>query len=212
MATESPSPDAYIVSPETLVKLGRGNITAGRRLLRTLIDVEITHEPAHGPAAKPGNVRIATEADEDALIELARLDHEENAAIVAPFDEQHVRSFIYAATRERETTIGVIDADSGLAGMVVLSNEMWWFAPSWYVAERLLYVRAEHRRSRYAHDLLRFAHWFVDRMSADLGYTVFLISSVVGTRDADRKAAVFGRMMERGGGIFIYPSPHHLPA
>ena len=147
------------------------------------------------------------EADEAALIELARLDHAESASAVAPFDEQHVRSFIYAATRERIATIGVVDEPEGPVGLVYLTNENWWFSPDWYVAERLLFVHPAHRRSRHSRDLLRFAQWFVDSMTAELGYTVFLISSVVGTKDVDRKAALYGRTMTRGGGIYIHPSP-----
>ncbi len=203
----STPPDDYLVPHDTLVKLGRGNAMAGRRLLRTLIDVEMVHEPPTGPALKPPTVRVATEADEPALIELLRLDHAESAAMVAPFDEQHVKSFIQAATRERIDTIGVVDEPEGPVGMVRLTPECWWFSPDWYVAERLLFVHPAHRRSRHGRDLLQFARWFVDAMSAEVGYTVFLISSVVGTHDADKKAALFGRKMQRGGGIYIYPAP-----
>lgn len=199
--------DDYMVPYETLVKLGRGDAKVGRRLLRTLIDVEVTHEPRRGPGTKPDTVRLATEADESALMELLRMDHQENALVVAPFDEQHTKGFIQAATREKDATIGVVDGPAGPVGLIWLIPEVWWFSPTWYVAERLTFVHPDHRRSRYGRDLLQFAHWFVDSMSAELGYQIFLISSVVGTVDVDRKVALFGRMMQRGGGIFIYPSP-----
>lgn len=199
--------DNYTVPYETLVKLGRGNAMAGRRLLRTLIDVEMAHEPIVGPIAKPPNVRIANEGDETAIIELVRLDHAENATDVAPFDPQHAASFIQAAVRERDATIGVIDGPDGPVGMVYLIPECWWFSPTWYVAERLLYVHPDHRRSRHAAHLLQFAQSFVDGMTTQLGYRVYLVSSVVGTVDVDKKVALFGRMMTRAGGVFVYPDP-----
>lgn len=197
----------YTVPHATLVKLGHGDAMAGRRLLRVLIDVEMTHEPQRGPASRPPGVRIATESDEPALMELLRLDHAESAAMVAPFDEVHAKSFLHAATRERIAVIGVVDEPEGPAGMIYLINECWWFSPTWYVAERLLFVHPDHRRSRHGRDLLQFARSFVDDMSAQLGYPVYLISAVVGTCDVDRKAAVYGRMMQRAGGVYVYPSP-----
>lgn len=201
------APDGYTVSHDTLVRLGRGDAAAGRRFLRVLIDVEATREPRRGPVAKPPDVRIATEADEGMLLELARRDHAENGASVVPFDDKHVSSMIYAATRERDATIGVVDGPGGPVGMIYLLPEIWWCHPTWYIAERLLYVLPEYRRSRRAARLLQFAQSFVDDMSARLGYTVYLISSVVGTQDVDLKAAVYGRAMTRAGGVFVYPTP-----
>lgn len=197
----------YVVSLKTLERLGHGDAAAGRRLLRVLIDVESMREPVHGPVERPANVRLANEADEDSIIELLRADHAENAAMVAPFDEQHVRSFVYSATREHTATIGVIDGDHGVVGMIFLVPEIWWFASEWYVSERLMFVHPDHRRTRHAGSLIDFGRWFVTDMSRRLGYTVFMVSSVVGTHDVDRKVAVFGRKMQRGGGIFLFPSP-----
>jgi hypothetical protein len=197
----------FVVHHATLLKLGHGDATAGRRLLRTLIDVHVTHDPPRGPIPRPPTVRIATEADEDGIIELLRMDHAENASMVAPFDEAHVRTFVYAATRERIDTIGVIDGTDCLAGLVRLTPESWWFSPTWYVAERLLFVHPQYRRGTKARDLLKFAMSFVDDMTREMGSTVFLVGSVVGTADVDRKSAVYGRLMTRGGGIFIHPPP-----
>jgi GNAT superfamily N-acetyltransferase len=201
------SEDDYVVSFKTLERLGHGDALAGRRLLRTLIDVEAVREPIVGPVAKPPNVRFATEGDEAAIMELLRQDHAENAAMVADFNAEHVTPFIQAATRQRIATIGVIDDPEGPVAMVYMAPESWWFAPEWYIAERLLYVHRDHRRTRHAAHLLDFARWFVDDMSARLGYRVFLISSVVGTRDVDKKVALFGRTMVRAGGVFVYPDP-----
>jgi hypothetical protein len=203
---ETPQDD-YTVSHDTLVRLGRGDAAAGRRFLRTLIDVESIREPHTGPVERPPTVRLANQGDEAGILRLLRLDHAENAAMVAPFDALHVKSFVEAATRERGATIGVIDGPDGVVAMVYLVPEVWWFCADWYVAERLLYVDPEHRRSRHAANLLDFSRSFVDAMSRDLGYRVFLVSSVVGTRDVDKKTALFGRMMTRAGGVFVYPTP-----
>lgn len=200
--------NAYTISPETLTRLGNGDMKAGRRILRAIIDLEMSHAPVNGPTPRPDCVRAATQADEDSILLLLREDFAENARHVAPMDEQRIRSFVEAATRERLATIGVIDGPSGVIGLIYLIAEQWWWSDTWYVSERLTFVSAGHRTTgRHVSNLVRFARWFVDDMAGRLGYPVFLIASVVATQDARPKTALFGRMLNVAGGIFIYPDP-----
>ena len=199
--------NGYLIPPETLSRLGNGDIKAGRRVLRLILDLECSHVPINGPTERPASVREATEADEDGILALLRADFAENARHVADPDEQRIKAFVYSATRDKDARIGVIDGPSGIVGMIYLVPEMWWFSTDCYVAERLTYVAKEHRTARHVSDLLRFARWVVDEMSRTLGRRTYLLGSVVATRDARAKTAVFSRLMNFAGGVYCYPDP-----
>lgn len=204
--------DDYAVPYATLVKLGNGDAAAGRRFLRGLIDAEIVHEPINGPTPRPENVRLATIADEASLVELLRLDVAENAAHVAPADEASLFEFVHAATRDihnrgqAKPNIGVIGPPERIEGAIFLEMHKWFWAAEWYLEERLTTVRPDCRKSRHGADLIKFARWFSDSMSASAGFRVYLVANVVGTRDVNRKVALFGRLLNKAGGIFVYPN------
>lgn len=195
------------IPESTLRDLGGGDAKAGQRALRLILDAELSHVPINGPTLRPPSVRIATEADEDEILELFRLDHAENAAHVAPFSEQKCRAMIEAATRDNLATIAVVDASDGLAGFTYFQPEQWFFSDQFYVAERMTFVAPGHRASRAGPGLLKYLRFVVDDMARRLGYPVFLIAQVVATQDARRKVAMFGRLLNYAGGVFIYPDP-----
>lgn len=206
--------DDYVVPYETLLKLGRGDAAAGRRLLRTLIDIEIVHEPINGPTPKPENVRLATINDEASLVELLRLDVTENAAHIAAGDDAALFDFVQAATRDihnlgsTKPIIGVIGSPDRIEGAIFIELNRWfWSSNSWFLQEKLTAVRPDCRKSRHATDLLKFARWFSDAMSESAGFRVYLLASVVASRDVNRKIMLFSRLMNKAGGVFAYPSP-----
>lgn len=204
----------YTVPYGILVRLGKGDAHAGRRLLRTLIDIEMTHTPAEGPTERPPNVRVATIEDEESLVDLLKIDVAENAAHVAPMDEGALYEFVQAATRDLHNrgpvkpTIGVIGDPGQVQGAIFLEINRWfWAKDTFFIEERLTAVRPEYRTSRHASDLLKYAKWFVDAMSAQAGMRVYLVASVVATKDINRKIALFGRVLNRVGALYIYPQP-----
>lgn len=204
----------YTVPYGMLVRLGKGDARAGRRLLRTLIDIEMAHTPVDGPTERPQNVRVATIEDEASLVDLLKLDIAENAAGVAPIDEAALFTFIQASTRDIhdlgavKPTIGVIGQPGQVEGAIFLELHKWfWAKETFFVEERLTAVRPERRNSRHASDLLKFGRWFVDAMTEQAGIRIYLIANVVATKDVDRKIALFGRLLSRCGGIYIHPAP-----
>jgi hypothetical protein len=70
-----------------------------------------------------------------------------------------------------------------------------------------MFVGPAHRKSHYAADLIKFSRWFVDTMSARLGYRVFLLSGVTATRKARAKAALYRRLSNYVGIFCCYPDP-----
>ncbi len=199
--------EGYFVPVETLAKLGGGDIIAGRKLLRALIDIEVTHEPVMGPTERPVNVRAATEEDAADIIELIRQDISENARPIAPLSEDKVKQFLSLPTSEGGPSIGVIDGPDGIVGMIAMILVSWWWSDRWFAFEQFNFVASEHRASRHGADLLRYSRWYTDQMSVQLGYRVFLLSGVTATKDPVRKMAVYGRLSNRVGGFYCYPDP-----
>ena len=199
--------DGYTVPVATLVKLGSGDAKEGRRVLRAMIDLEITREIAPGPTEKPPNVRVATRSDEDAVLELLLKDYYENASDVNTMDAGSVLTMIHSATRENTATLGVIDGpDGAILGAILVSPEKCWWTTDWNLAERVTFVHPAHRSTHYAVDLLNFAKWMADKMTDALGYRVYLTGSVTATKDAHMKCALMARHMGFMGGVFVYPA------
>lgn len=194
-----------VVPVAALAKLGNGCPIAGRKVLRAMIDLEIEHEIPTATTEKPINVRRATEADEQSILELLRIDIAENAKMVNSYDEQRIVSFIRTATRDDWATIGVIDGSEGVVATIFIEPEQYFWTSDWNLAERITFVHPDHRNSTYAMDLLRFAKWMADGMTMRLGYTVYLTASIAASQDAYRKSALFGRFMHFMGGVFVYP-------
>lgn len=201
------SDEGYLVPAETLAKLGGGDVKTGRRVLRMMIDLEVTHAPIPSPTPKPENVRAATTADELSILHLMRLDIAENAAHIAPLSEPRLLEFVQTATRDFKATIGVIGAPGHIEGLIYLTPEQWWWSEEWCLAERVSIVHPAHRGSRHAIDLLRFARWFVEVMRHNPEVQIYLLASVVATKNALAKQVLFGRMLTRIGSVFAHPDP-----
>lgn len=202
-----PEEAGCFVSAAVLAKLGDGDVKAGRRVLRALIEIESTHAPINGPTERPANVRAAGVADEVSLVDLVRLDVLENASHIAPIDEKRIWQFIQRATRDRIATIGVIGAPGHVEGMVYLIPAQWVWSQEWFIEERLTVVHPDHRKSRHAGDLLLFARWSADFTASQSGLRVRLVGTVAATRRGLAKQAIFGRYLNRIGGIYAYPDP-----
>jgi hypothetical protein len=209
-------PDAlegHFIPHETLVRLGKGDAKAGRRRLRLLIGAEISG-PKDGPTAKPATVRTANVADEQGILALLRIDilENENSSRLAAIDESRLLAFVQHATRDLQAVIGVIDGDGtgdaagGIVGLVYLTQAQFFWSERWLVQERVMTVHPAHRRSRHAIDLLKFACWFVDDMTARIGARVLLTSTVSTPEEALAKEVLFARHLNRIGSHYLYPS------
>lgn len=196
----------YVVPHATLVKLGHGDPKKGRRALRSMIDLEIEHEPINGPTQKPDNVRVAVRDDEANILALARAEIEENANHIAPLSEDKIMNMVLGATRSGHGVVGVIDAPDGtLAGQICLVPYAWWFSANWFNVDMFTYVSQAHRSSHYAADLIKFARWHTDQLSEKLGYQVYLLSGVTATRDVHAKASLYRRLSNFVGIFCVYP-------
>lgn len=141
------------------------------------------------PAQFPAGVRLAQPGDEAGLLELFLLAHHENGW--GGVDVQHVRRVIGMATGQNEegVVVGVIAGPERVEAALGLTLTKQWYGTDadWFWTEMLVYVHPEHRRSRHAVRLMRFAQWW----GAESGKPVVISSSPV--EGAAAKARFFSR-------------------
>jgi hypothetical protein len=198
---------SMVLTVEDLAVLGNGSADVGRRQLTAMIAAERGRKVRESvTATRPASVRISTAKDDEQIVELLRLDCEENAAIVAPFDEEKIRRAI-PELRARASVIGVIDdkATGKIVALVGLVAMQWWWSNQWFYQEQPMFVHPDHRKSHHARDLLQFQEWWVDDMSRRFGYRIRLLCGVLGVKDIWLKTAMYKRRFRMVGSAFIYP-------
>jgi hypothetical protein len=199
---------SLVITPEELARFGNGDAKRGRRELKLMVEAEREREVSNGPTARPENVRIAVEKDEDAIYELLLQDLRENAVHVAPIDEDKIRDHITAGTRKRGGIVGVIDGiDGNPVAVVILVPNQWWWSRAYYIQDIVNYVHPDHRTSRHIHDLIQFERWAADEWSSKFGYRIYLLCGVLGYKRVREKMIMYKRKFLQAGAAFLYPAP-----
>ena len=200
---------SMVVSREDLELLGGGNADKGRYQLRLMIKMERDRTPFLGPSTRPTSVRWPTQADEPAMLDLLMADIAENAACVAPPNENRVMEHIQLCTRKKLGAGGVIDGKDGkLVGCVLLMPNQWWWSKQYFYQEVVLFVHPDHRKgTSHIQDLLQFQRWWVDEQSKGFGFQVYLLCGVLGVNHVREKTMLYRRKFRQVGTAFLYPSP-----
>lgn len=112
------------------------------------------------PPTCPPGIRLVRPGDERAVFDLMMLAFQENGW--GGIDPTEVRAVIAKAIAGQLFVIGVILGPDGLEAVIGFQPARNWYgdAASWYFTELLVFVHPEHRHSRHATTLLRFAQWF----------------------------------------------------
>ena len=199
---------SLMISPEQLARLGNGDPKRGKRELRLLLAAEKERALPQVPATKPKSVRIATAADAPAIFDMLIADLEENAAAIAPINPGKVAAHVHAGVHKRPNVIGVIDSpdDKPIALIMLIWNQWWWSEQGMY-QDQVSYVHPDHRKSNHIDDLLQFARWWVDSMTAAFGYRMYMLTGVLGTKKVREKIILFRRKFATVGIACLYPSP-----
>ena len=204
-------PDGSIIlSPEDLAVFGDGDPRRGARELRVMIANEKDRAVTQGRCqrSESASVRVATQADAQAIFELLLLDVAENAEIVAPADEDSIRETI-AQALSKPNIAGVIDGPGGKPiAVIILIAIKWWWSRAYYYQEIPLFVHPDHRKSDYGRRLVNFQKWWVDEMTRGFGYRVHLLCGVLGVRRVPWKIMMYRRHFGRPvGAAWLYPYP-----
>lgn len=160
------------------------------------------------PENPPARVRVATEADEDALYELLKGLEEDNG-LGWPHDEERVRHHIELGTRRRGGIHGVIDDPANktdaikLVGSVGVIFNQPWYAKDWFWHELWLFVLPQHRRGTgYADDLRQWMRWYQHAFEKANGARVPFFTSVTSRKRLDAKIRWWRRWGTQVGAIF----------
>jgi hypothetical protein len=215
MLEKSPAQPDYVITAEILRQIGDGHGTEGRRAVRNWIKRHVNAKPVTGPTEKPASVRIATMADENALFHLMMMDAKENALPIATVSADRVLEHIQFGTRRHErpnspmAILAMIDGPEGEpVGCMLLMFFQWWWSKAYFLQEIWNYVHPDHRASRHAENLMKFARWCSDDMSAGFGYRVWLLQGVTSLQNVEKKVAFYGQHGNYVGSFFLYPDPH----
>jgi hypothetical protein len=165
--------------------------------------VEDAEPAAEQPPAtvRPDNVRMAVEADEDALYDLL-LALEADNGFGVPHDKDVVMAEIRKGTRRQGSMIGVIDGADEIAASVCLTLSKFWYAERWFLAELWLFVRPEYRFNKFERDLFQFAKWCREEMARG-GMDMHLVTSLWTRYRLPAKLRLWSRYAKQVGGLFV---------
>lgn len=150
------------------------------------------------------SVRIATPADEDGIMGLCQMLHEENGLF--EMDVERVKRTIRAAlcpgTNPDQSLgiIGVIGPIGALQGMIVLKLGSFWYAreDDVHLEEYFAFVHPDHRRSTNAKALVAFAKATSDRLR------IPLLIGIISNQRTEAKVRLYERWLPRAGAFFFY--------
>lgn len=197
--------DGYLIRSDQLKRLGNGDAKAGRRWLRILMSEFLDQKPISGPTPRPASVRIAGEADELAIFDLLVIQYRENVSNLYPLAPNRLIEDIQFGTQKKGGIIGVIDDKDGKpCACIVIVPARWPASNAYFLREIYTFVHPDHRKSRHAEHLIKFARWCAEEWGRGFGYPVHLGLSVASEHNATAKVRFFRRFSKQIGANFLY--------
>lgn len=149
-------------------------------------------------------VRMAKSDDEEAIMNLCRLLHEENGQF--KMSDAKVRAALQQAFERRGGIIGVIDGQNGLEGMILLHLCQLWYTDDWCIEEMFNFVHPDHRKgSSRVRALVEFAKGCSTRLSEQAGHSIPLMIGVLSSKRTAAKVRIYESMgLPNSGAYFIY--------
>lgn len=148
-------------------------------------------------------VRVATPRDEDAIMSLCHLLHEENGLF--PMSEDRVREMVRRALFPEQSIspalIGVIGAPSNLEAAIFMLVSQMWYSDQWHLEELYSFVRPDCRKSDYAKLLIDFAKSAAEQLAIPL--VIGVLSNI---RTAEKIRLYRRRLGDPAGAFFLYPN------
>jgi hypothetical protein len=149
--------------------------------------------------AYQGRVRIIGRDEHDNVMDICRKLAAENALF--SMDDKRVHDMMSMAYDQKGGILGGIGEKGNLQGLIFILLTSFWYSNDPYWEEFFLYVLPEHRKSRNAVELLRFAKWCADESS----YPLFI--GILSNHPTERKELLYERQLHADdykGRFFIY--------
>lgn len=143
-------------------------------------------------------VRMAKAEDEDAIMNLCRLLHEENGQF--KMSDEKVRAALRQAFERRGGVIGVIDGPNGLEGMILLHIGQIWYSDDWMLEEMFNFVHPDCRKGS---SRVRALVVFAKECAIKLGLPLMI--GVLSSKRTAAKVRIYESMgLPNSGAYFIY--------
>jgi N-acetylglutamate synthase-like GNAT family acetyltransferase len=141
-------------------------------------------------------VRLASPQDEEKILDLLMLMHEENGLFEMDYDS--VREMVRKVLNRENGIIGVIDGEDGIEAAVCLVIDRLWYAKTWCLNDVFNFVAPKYRRSTRAKSLISFAKDYSDQVG------IPLMMGIVSNVRTEAKIKLLERQMRKAGAFFIY--------
>jgi len=141
-------------------------------------------------------VRLASPQDEEKILDLLMLMHEENGLFEMDYDS--VREMVRKVLNRENGIIGVIDGEDGIEAAVCLVIDRLWYAKTWCLNDVFNFVAPKYRRSTRAKSLISFAKNYSDQVG------IPLLMGIVSNVRTEAKIKLLERQMRKAGAFFIY--------
>lgn len=134
-----------------------------------------------------GKVRIVGRDEEDDCMRLCRALHKENGLF--EMDESKVRSMLDRAFDKQGGILAGIGSKGKLEGLLFILLSYFWYSNDAHWEEIFLYVLPEHRKSRNAIELIKFAKWCAEQTP----YPLFI--GIMPNASSHRKVLLYDRQL-----------------
>lgn len=142
-------------------------------------------------------IRMATRADEDALMELCRMLHDENGQF--PMSEEKVRNELRRGLDRQFGICAVIDGPERIEAVSLLTIDQPWYSETWMLQECFIFVHPDHRRTTHAKRLINYARECADRME------IPLLIGVLSNHKTEAKVKLYERVFgQKAGAYFLH--------
>ena len=141
-------------------------------------------------------VRLAAPKDEEKILDLLMLMHEENGLF--EMDNDSVREMVRKVLNRENGIIGVIDGEEETEAAVCLVIDKLWYAKTWCLNDVFNFVAPKYRRSTRAKSLISFAKSYSDQVG------IPLLMGIVSNVRTEAKIKLLERQLQKAGAFFIY--------
>lgn len=142
------------------------------------------------------DVRLAVPADEDKIISMISMLHEENG--IFPLSERKVRDYMQRFFRQEGALIGVVGPVGDPVGSIYLEIGQPYYSESWYLNEAWNFVHPDHRRTDFAKKLLAWAK----QMSSEMHLPLMI--GIVTNHRTEAKVRLYEKQLEKAGAFFVW--------
>lgn len=143
------------------------------------------------------DVRIATSADAQEIIQLLHVMHSESGMM--PLDEGCANEFFSRAFDKKGGIIGVIGSPGDIKAMIYLLVTRFWYTNENHLEECFNFVRPDMRKTDYARTLIQFAQKCSDSIK------IPLVIGVLTNNRMEGKVRLYRRALGiPAGAFFVY--------